>query len=84
MPALGTVLGLAALACLLALAGCRSTEFPKEHTTMETELRIRVTGRELHPVHENLFGQFLEKPSWGNETGSEAALVPGTNRLSSR
>lgn len=51
---------------------------------MKNELHIRVTGHVLHPVSENLFGQFLEKPSWGNETGPEAALLPGTHRLDPR
>ena len=51
---------------------------------MKSELRIRVTGHVLHPVSENLFGQFLEKPSWGNETGPEAALLPGAHRLDPR
>ena len=51
---------------------------------MKNELHIRVTGRVLHPVSENLFGQFLEKPSWGNETGPEAAVLPGTHRIDPR
>ncbi len=74
----------ALLAGLFAVAGCRLMKSPVEQTSMETDLRIRVTGRELHPVHENLFGQFLEKPSWSNETGPEAALLPGTNQLDPR
>lgn len=51
---------------------------------MKSELHLRVTGHVLHPVSENLFGQFLEKPSWGNETGPEAAVLPGTHRIDPR
>ena len=39
-------------------------------------LRITVESRELHAVDRRLFGQFLERPSWG-ETGPEIAA--GTN-----
>lgn len=34
----------------------------------------------LHSIDPRLFGQFMERPSWG-EIGPEGALVPGTNRL---
>jgi alpha-N-arabinofuranosidase len=39
-------------------------------------IRIAVEPRELHQVDRRLFGQFLERPSWG-ETGPEIAA--GTN-----
>lgn len=39
-------------------------------------IRIRVEAKELHKVDRRLFGQFLERPSWG-ETGPEIAA--GTN-----
>jgi alpha-L-arabinofuranosidase len=32
-------------------------------------------------VDDRLFGQFLERPSWGGEQGPERALMPGTNQL---
>lgn len=35
-------------------------------------IRIRVEAKELHRVDRRLFGQFLERPSWG-ETGPEIA-----------
>ena len=35
-------------------------------------IRIRVEAKELHKVDRRLFGQFLERPSWG-ETGPEIA-----------
>ena len=43
-------------------------------------VRFVIHDRTLHRVDPRLFGQFMERPSWG-ETGPEAALVPGTNAL---
>ena len=40
----------------------------------------RVRDEILHNIDPRLFGQFMERPSWG-EIGPEGALVPGTNRL---
>jgi alpha-L-arabinofuranosidase len=42
--------------------------------------RFIVTPRVLHAVDVRLFGQFLERASWG-EPGPEAAVVPGTGQL---
>ncbi len=53
-------------------------------TIRETVMQIRVTDQTLHPVNKRLFGQFLEKPSWGGETGPEAALLPGTRQMDPR
>ena len=44
-------------------------------------IRYRVGNRVLHPIDARLFGSFMERPSWGGETGPEGALVPGTHRL---
>lgn len=74
----------AMIMAMMTLVGCSAETLPRERTTMEAELRIRVTGQVLNPVSDNLFGQFLEKPSWGNETGPEAAVLPGTHRLDPR
>ncbi len=40
----------------------------------------RVRNEVLHNIDPRLFGQFMERPSWG-EIGPEGALVPGTNKL---
>jgi len=40
----------------------------------------RVRDEALHSLDPRLFGQFMERPSWG-EIGPEGALVPGTNKL---
>jgi len=42
----------------------------------------RIRNETLHSIDPCLFGQFMERPSWG-EIGPEGALIPGTNRLQS-
>ncbi len=42
---------------------------------------ITVTTRVRHTIDLRLFGQFMERPSWGGEIGPEAALVPDTHKL---
>ncbi|MHC4401760.1 MAG: hypothetical protein ACYTG0_18975 [Planctomycetota bacterium] len=42
---------------------------------------VKVTGEVLHEVDPRLFGQFMERPSWGSEIGPEGSLIPGTHRL---
>jgi len=44
------------------------------------EIRFTVTDQTVHQIDPRMFGQFMERPSWG-EIGVEGALVPGTNRL---
>jgi alpha-N-arabinofuranosidase len=44
------------------------------------EVRVRVTDTALHPVDRRLFGQFLERASWG-EPGPEAFVDPATGQL---
>ncbi len=46
-------------------------------------IHITVTNQTQHRIDPRLFGQFMERPSWG-EIGVEGALVPGTNRLQPR
>ena len=41
---------------------------------------VTVHEKVLHRIDRRLFGQFMERPSWG-EIGPEAAIVEGTNRL---
>ena len=45
-----------------------------------SEITYRVGKDVLHRVDPRVFGQFMERPSWG-EIGPEGALVTGTNRL---
>ncbi len=46
----------------------------------DAEIRFTVTDRVIGHVDARLFGQFLERASWG-EPGPEAARVPGTRQL---
>lgn len=43
-------------------------------------IEITVHDTVLHVIDRRLFGQFMERPSWG-EIGPEAALIPGTHEL---
>ncbi len=43
-------------------------------------IRCTVANQTVHRIDPRMFGQFMERPSWG-EIGVEGALVPGTNRL---
>jgi alpha-N-arabinofuranosidase len=70
--------------CIVLAAGSRACALRQETTAMTTALQVRVTNQVLHPVSPLLFGQFFEKPSWGNESGPEAAVVPGTHQLDPR
>ncbi len=59
------------LLCIL-LAGCKSSK---------EEITVTVFDEVITPLDTRLFGQFLEKPSWHDEWGPEAALIPGTHQL---
>lgn len=43
-------------------------------------VRFVIESRVLHRIDPKLFGQFLERPSWG-EIGIEGGVVPGTHEL---
>ena len=45
-----------------------------------SDVVYRVRNELVHRIDPRLFGQFMERPSWG-ETGPEGAIIPGTNRL---
>ncbi|NJN25742.1 MAG: hypothetical protein HC819_07150 [Cyclobacteriaceae bacterium] len=42
---------------------------------------IKIHQAVLHQIDENVFGQFLERASWGGEMGPEGAVIPGTHQL---
>ena len=44
-------------------------------------VRVTIRNQVLHAIDARLFGQFMERPSWGGEIGVEAAVVPGTHEL---
>ncbi len=49
-------------------------------SSSESPVRFQVANRPIAKIDRRLFGQFMERPSWG-ETGAEAAVVPGTHEL---
>ena len=51
---------------LCVLLACLATSLTAAEPT-----RYRITDEVLHPIDHRLFGQFLERPSWGGETGPE-------------
>ena len=67
---------LTALLVLLAAGGA----FAQADRAAVRPIRVTVRDKVLHRIDPRLFGQFMERPSWG-EIGPEGALVPGTNRL---
>lgn len=46
----------------------------------EPDITFGVSNKVLHKIDSRMFGQFMERPSWG-EIGPEGALVPGTHDL---
>ena len=45
------------------------------------DIRLIVSNQRLYNLDPNLFGNFLERPSWGGELGVEGAVVPNTHTL---
>ncbi|MGK7395797.1 MAG: hypothetical protein ACNS62_14555 [Candidatus Cyclobacteriaceae bacterium M3_2C_046] len=62
------------VALLGLLASCQSDQ-------TSDMITFRISQEVLNPVDHRIFGQFLEKPSWGGESGPEAALDPDNNTL---
>lgn len=65
---------------LQALSFCPVLLTSAGSPAQEEDIVFRVGSETLHHIDPRLFGQFMERPSWG-EIGPEGALVPGTNRL---
>lgn len=63
---------------LATVSGCAGIREPG------SALRFVVEDRALHRIDARLFGHFLERPSWGGETGIEAAVLPETRALDPR
>ncbi len=69
-------------ACLLLVfTGTTPLGAQQEEKQAGRTLTIAVQDRVLHSIDPRLFGQFMERPSWGGEIGVEAALTPGTSQL---
>lgn len=72
------------LATVVALLAGSQLFAGEKESAMTAPVSITVTDETLHAVDSDLFGQFLEKPSWGGETGPEAAVLPNTGNLDPR
>jgi len=44
-------------------------------------IQVKVRNKVLHRIDARLFGQFMERASWGGEIGAETAVIPGTHEL---
>ena len=73
-----TVLACITLAAALGMVGGFSDAFAGE---VGGPVIVKVRAEVLHRIDSRLFGQFMERPSWGGEIGAEAAILPGTHKL---
>ncbi len=69
------VLRVAVLAIVGGVAGVAMAEEPA------AAVSVKVRDVVLHGIDARLFGQFMERPSWGGEIGPEGSLIPGTREL---
>jgi alpha-N-arabinofuranosidase len=44
------------------------------------DISFRIKRKVIHKINPRIFGQFMERPSWG-EIGVEGGLIPGTRKL---
>ena len=63
---------------MLLAAGC--FVFSAGHTTLADDAYFTIKGNVIHRIDPRVFGQFMERPSWG-EIGVEGGLIPGTRKL---
>ena len=71
------------LACIMLAIILRIAGMPCDIWAGEVgePVTVKVRAEVLHRIDSRLFGQFMERPSWGGEIGAEAAVVPGMHRL---
>lgn len=75
-----TVRTLSRTSVLAILSAYVSVVLSGERSSEADGIEITVSDRILHEIDPRLFGQFMERPSWG-EIGPEAAVIPGTHKL---
>ena len=44
------------------------------------DILFSIKTKIIHKINPRIFGQFMERPSWG-EIGVEGGVIPGTNKL---
>ncbi len=70
----------ALVAGITVLGGCVAPNQSEIQRSASPSARFIVTAQPAGTIDERLFGQLLERASWG-EPGPEHALVPGTRRM---
>jgi len=69
------------VAACVVLCLCHSQLCAAQHQDVNsTGVSFTVSKKVLHHIDPRLFGQFMERPSWG-EIGVEGARIPGTTKL---
>ncbi|MDZ7723291.1 MAG: alpha-L-arabinofuranosidase C-terminal domain-containing protein [candidate division KSB1 bacterium] len=51
---------------------------------ISADINVTVEPQQLGRIEHNIFGHFLERPSWQTEFGIEDAIIPGTHRVDPR
>ncbi|KPL23364.1 MAG: hypothetical protein AMJ75_06265 [Phycisphaerae bacterium SM1_79] len=70
---------LAAICFVLCL--CQLQVFASAQQNADSaDISFSIKREVLHKIDPRIFGQFMERPSWG-EIGVEGALIPGTRKL---
>ena len=74
--------GLSVLQTLALASLCFNARsvYSDDGSQQTTDIEITIYDTVLHEIDPRLFGQFMERPSWG-EIGAEAAVTPGTHEL---
>jgi alpha-L-arabinofuranosidase len=68
----------------LFLCLCQLQVFASAYQNADSADTSFIIKREvLHKIDQRIFGQFMERPSWG-EIGVEGARIPGTRKLQPR
>ncbi len=72
--------------CLLIGLTTHNQQAPGKEPSGDQHARIavKIKDKSLHKIDARIFGQFMERPSWGGETGVEGSLLPGTNKLQNK
>jgi len=69
------------LACITVALGVGGPFLVARAGEADEPVIVKVRADVLHEIDSRLFGQFMERPSWGGEIGAEAAIEPGTHKL---
>ncbi len=72
------------VAVCFVLCLCQSQVVASEYQNADSvDISFSIKKEVLHKIDPRIFGQFMERPSWG-EIGVEGALIPGTRKLQPR